>query len=193
MKNKKSVCPSAPLGLCTPIPAGVLCGYQHSHAPHPSHFWGREGVSLLSYKRDTPQPRSQKWGGTGRTCPPPTPNLHPHPTLPPSPDAARIPPSHWQNREVFPSSPFSPSSLDIYFSHIFFFSLPPLEGVCYFRAGWEDPSRISRRQRRGIAGYHCDPSGILRPSRSDQPRRGSLSCPPLPPPALPLHRHPPAR
>ncbi|XP_027524701.1 LOW QUALITY PROTEIN: phytanoyl-CoA hydroxylase-interacting protein [Corapipo altera] len=150
----------------------------------------------VRHNRDTPRiPQPQKREGTGRTCPPPTPNVHPHPALPPSPDAARVPPSHWQNREAFPSSPFSPSSLDIYFSLFFFFppsSLPPLEGVCYFRAGWEDPSRISRRQRRDTAGYHRDPTGILRPSRLDQPRRGSLSCRPFHSPTLPLHRHPTA-
>ncbi|XP_063031202.1 putative uncharacterized protein encoded by LINC00482 [Melospiza melodia melodia] len=74
-------------------------------------------------------------------------------------------------------------------------TLPPpslLRGVCYFRAGWEDPIRISRRQRRGIAGYHLAPSGILRPPGLDQPHRGSVSCPaaaPAPPrlPAAPRH------
>lgn len=132
-----------------------------------------------------------KMGGTGRTCPPPTPNLHPHPTLPPSPDAARIPPSHWQNREVFPFLPLPSQLLGyLFFPFFFFFSsfFSPSSGGCLLFPSWLGGSQshqpqAATRHRRVPPRSHRHPPSF--PLGSAPPGLSVLPSLPFPDPAAP--------
>lgn len=199
-KTKRPPVRPPPLGSAPPFrggPVRVPAFPRTSSVLHP--IFGAGGrLSLLCRLRDNGDTPSwpQKWGEQAEPAHHPPPicthiplclhHLTPHASLH----------AIGRTRRFFLPPPSLPAPWISIFPFFFFFfpsPLPPLEGVCYFRAGWEDPSRISRRQRRCIAGYHhLGPSGILRPSRLDQPRRGSLSCPaaaPAPPrlPAAPRH------